>query len=77
MQISHPSWFQGPVTALSWMKDIQQAEFWAVQTLALNEPLYIVETQYTMNFEQFQLQNLVSSTPGNEKYFKPRNLRFT
>ena len=52
-----PSQFQGPVTTPSWMKDIQQAEFQAVRTLALNEPLYIVETQYTMNFEQFQLQN--------------------
>ena len=58
----HPSWFQGPVTAPSQMKDIQQAEFQAVRTLALNEPLYIVETQYTTNFKQFQLQNSVSST---------------
>ena len=63
MQISHSSQFQGPVTTPSQMKDIQQAKFQAVQTLALNQPLYIVETQYTMNFEQFQLQNPVSSTP--------------
>ena len=56
-QILHPSQFQGPVTTPSRTKDIQQAEFGAVQTLALNEPLYIVETQYTVNFEQFQLQN--------------------
>ena len=64
-----PCGFQGPVTAPSRMKDIQQAEFQAVQKIALNEPLYIVETQYTMNFEQFQLQNLVSSTPRQQKIF--------
>ena len=61
--------FVGSVTAPPWMKDIQQAEFRAVRTLALNEPLYIVETRYTMNFEQFQLQNLVSSTPRQPKTF--------
>ena len=38
MQTSHSSQFQGPDTAPSQMKDIQQAEFRAVQTLALNEP---------------------------------------
>ena len=42
MQISHPLRFQGPVTAPSRMKDIQQAEFRAVGRLALNEPLYII-----------------------------------
>ena len=46
-------------------------------TLALNEPLYIVEPQYTTNFEQFQLQNLVSSTPRQRKYFKPQNSNLT
>ena len=30
---------QGPVTTSSWMKDIQQAEFQAFQTLALNRSL--------------------------------------
>ena len=71
MQISHSLQFQGPVTTPSRMKDIQQAEFRAVQTLALHEPLYIVETQYTANFEQFQLQTQYPVPPGNEKYFKP------
>ena len=63
MQTLHSSWFQGPVTTPSQMKDILQAEFRADQTKHLNEPIYIVETQYTTNFEQFQLQNPVSSTP--------------
>ena len=66
----HPLWFQGPVTAPSRKKDIQQAELQTVQTLALNEPLYIAETQYTTNFEQFQLQNSVSSTPRQQIIFQ-------
>ena len=51
MQILHPLWFQGPVTAPSWTKDIQQAEFQAFQTLALNEPLYLVEMQGQHKFQ--------------------------
>ena len=69
MQTSHSSRFQGPVTTPSQMKDIPQAEFLAVQTQHLNGPLYIVETQYTVNFEQFPLQNPVSSTPKQQKIF--------
>ena len=62
-------WFHSPVTTPSWMNSIPQAEFRAVQTWYLTEPLYIVETQYTMNFEQFQLQNPVSSTPQARNIF--------
>ena len=52
------------------MKDIQQAEFQAVQTLALNEPLYTVETQYTTNFEQFPVSKPSIQYPRQRKYFK-------
>ena len=68
----HPSGFQGPVTAPSQMQDIQQAEFQAVQTLALNETLHIVETQYTMNFEQFLLSRPSIRYPRQQTHFKPK-----
>ena len=70
MQNLSISRIQGPVACTLRMKEIFSTEFHVIPSIALNQTFIHCRNTEDMNFEHFQLKNLVSSTPGHESNLK-------
>ena len=64
---------QGPFPAPSRTKNIQQAEFHVIPTIALTDLLYIVHNETNMNFEVFGTRKAdIQCADGGIKIFSPK-----